>query len=170
MINDNKTKKISFYGLCLALGLVLSYAEAVIPINIGIPGAKLGLPNIVTVLLMYSAGNAAAFTIGLLRIVLSGFMFGDLFAIAYSAAGLCASFAAMALLKKSGGFGMIGVSTAGGVMHNIGQIAIAVLLTNGSVLSYLPVLLAAGIIAGIVIGILSGILNKRLSAFLKKLS
>ena len=72
MINDNKIKKISFYGLCLALGLVLSYAEAVIPINIGIPGAKLGLPNIVTVLLMYSAGNAAAFTIGLLRIVLSG--------------------------------------------------------------------------------------------------
>ena len=169
MNNDRKTRKITFYGMSLALALVLSYVEAMIPIGIGIPGAKIGLANIVTVMLMYSSGAAAAFTVGLFRIVLSGFMFGNLFAIFYSSAGFLLSFAVMLLLKKSGKFGISGVSTAGGVMHNAGQLAAAVMLTNKAVLAYFPVLAAAGIAAGAVIGIIGGIMTSRLDAFLKKL-
>lgn len=169
MNNDRRTGKITFYGMSLALSLVLSYVEAMIPIGIGIPGAKIGLANIVTVMLMYSAGAGAAFTVGLFRIVLSGFMFGNLFAIFYSSAGFVLSFAVMLLLKKSGKFGITGVSTAGGVMHNTGQLAAAVLLTNEAVLAYFPVLAAAGIAAGAVIGIIGGIMTSRLEVFLKKL-
>lgn len=169
MNNDRKTKRLTFYGMSLALALVLSYVEAMIPIGIGIPGAKIGLANIVTVMLLYSSGASAAFTVGLFRIILSGFMFGNLFAIFYSSAGFILSFAVMFVLKKSRHFGILGVSTAGGVMHNAGQLAAAVFLTNRAVLAYFPVLFAAGVAAGAVIGLLGGILSRRLEAFLKRL-
>lgn len=169
MVNDAKTKKLTFYGMALALALVLSYVESVIPINIGIPGAKLGLPNIITLMLIYTAGALPAFVIGLFRIVLSGFMFGNLFAIIYSACGFVLSYLCMLLLKKCGSFGMLGISCAGGVMHNAGQIMVAVLITNMAVLSYLPVLIGAGIAAGILIGILGGIMTKRLAGYIGKI-
>ncbi len=150
-----------FLALCLSLALVLSYVESVLPVSVGIPGAKIGLPNLVTVLLLYTAGPVPAFAVGLLRIILSGFLFGNLFAIIYSAAGFLLSFSVMNLLKITGKFGMTGVSVAGGVSHNVGQILVAVFLTNAAVLSYLPALLIAGTAAGVVIGLLSGILVKR---------
>ncbi len=157
-----------FLALCLSLALVLSYVESVLPVSIGVPGAKIGLPNLVTVLLLYTLGPAEAFTVALLRIILSGFLFGNLFAILYSAAGFILSFFTMILLKKTQKFGITGVSVAGGVMHNIGQILVAVFLTNAAVLSYLPMLLAAGTAAGVVIGLLSSILVKRVGRALRQ--
>ena len=164
MKSDLHTGKTVFLALCLSLALVLSYVESVLPFHSGIPGAKLGLPNLVTVILLYAGMPAGAFLVAVMRILLSGFLFGNLFAILYSAAGFLLSFAAMILLKKSGLFGMTGVSVAGGVTHNIGQILVAVFLTNASVISYLPFLVAAGTAAGIVIGLLGGIVAGRLPA------
>ena len=169
MMTDKRTTKLSYYGMCLAIALILSYVEAMIPINLGVPGAKLGLPNIVTVLLIYTAGGTAACTIGLLRIVLNGFLFGNLFAIAYSAAGFALSFAAMLMLKKTDKFGITGVSAVGGVMHNVGQIIVAALLTNGSVFAYLPVLIVIGAVSGVVIGVVGGLITHRIQVLLKKL-
>ena len=113
MNQSDTTKKVVFCAMSLAAGLVLSYIESILPINIGIPGAKIGLPNIVTVMLLYNCGFFPALTVNIMRILLSGFMFGNLFAIIYSAAGLLFSMAAMLLLKKSGLFGVTGVSCAG---------------------------------------------------------
>ena len=161
--------KLSCCGMCLAAALILSYVEAMLPINLGIPGAKIGLPNMVTVLLIYTAGGTAACIVGILRIVLSGFLFGNLFAICYSAAGFVLSFIVMLLLKKTDRFGMTGVSAVGGVMHNIGQITVASLLTNYSVFAYLPVLLVSGAISGVLIGFAGGLITDRVSAFLKNL-
>ena len=158
-----------YLAMCLALELALSYVEALIPFNMGIPGAKVGLPNIITVLLLYTAGTGAAASVGITRVILSGFMFGNLFAILYSAGGFILSFAAMLTLKRTEAFGMTGVSIVGGVCHNIGQIIIAVMITNRSVLAYLPFLAAAGTAAGVVIGIAAGIIVRRIGPAMNRL-
>ena len=159
-------KKTAFYGMFLALALVAGYIEQLIPINLGIPGVKLGLANIVTMLLLYIAGVPAACLISALRIVLSGFLFGSGFAMVYSAAGAAMSMLVMALLKK---FSSVGVSVAGGIFHNVGQIIVAMLVLETKALAYyLPILILSGLAAGILIGILSGILTKRLNPIIKQ--
>ena len=120
-------KKTAFYGMFLALALVAGYIEQLIPINLGIPGVKLGLANIVTMLLLYIVGVPAACLISVLRILLSGFLFGSGFAMVYSAAGAAMSMLVMALLKKTKKFSSVGVSVAGGIFHNVGQIIVAMI-------------------------------------------
>ncbi len=161
------TSRLVLLAFFTALGLAFSYLESLIPIPLGVPGAKPGLPNIVTVTLLYTFGPADAVLVSLARIILSGFMFGNLFAILYSMAGFVLSFLSMLALKKTGRFGMTGVSAVGGVMHNVGQLLTAVLLTDGSVFAYLPVLVAAGTLAGIVVGAASGIISSRVTQLMK---
>lgn len=162
-------KKTAFYGMFLALALVAGYVEQLIPINLGIPGVKLGLANIVTMLLLYMVGWQAAILITALRILLSGFLFGSGFAMVYSAAGAVLSMLVMALLKRTGKFSSVGVSVAGGVFHNVGQIVVAILVLETKALAwYLPVLILSGLAAGVLIGILSGILIRRLSPVLRQ--
>ena len=92
--------------------------ELLIPINFGIPGAKLGLANLMTVLVLYKMGIKEALALSVTRIILSGFMFGNLFGILYSLSGGLLSFLVMVLLKKSDRFSVAGVSI-GGVQHII---------------------------------------------------
>ena len=149
----------------LALSLIFSYVETLIPISFGIPGIKLGLANIVTVTALYYAGTKEAFVLAILPNILTGFLFGNLFAIFYSIAGSCFSILIMHLLKKRGSFSVIGVSIAGGVFHNIGQLLVAMLVVESlSISYYMPVLLAAGILTGAVIGLLV----QRLQRYLQK--
>ena len=151
-------KKTAFYGMFLALALVAGYIEQLIPINLGIPGVKLGLANIVTMLLLYIAGVPAACLISVLRILLSGFLFGA-----------AMSMLVMALLKKTKKFSSVGVSVAGGIFHNVGQIIVAMIVLETKALAYyLPILILSGLVAGILIGILSGILTKRLNPIIKQ--
>lgn len=155
--------KTALLGVLTALALIFSYVESLIPIHFGIPGAKLGLANLVTVLALYKAGGKDALIISSLRIVLSGFMFGNLFGILYSFSGGLLSLAVMALLKKSGRFGLIGVSVAGGVSHNIGQLIMAMLIVETYAVGYyLPMLLIAGTVTGTVIGVISNEVMKRI--------
>ena len=149
-------KKTAFYGMFLALALVAGYIEQLIPINLGIPGVKLGLANIVTMLLLYIAGVPAACLISVLRILLSGFLFGSGFAMVYSAAGAATSMLVMALLKKTKKFSSVGVSVAGGIFHNVGQIVVASLVVqNVRMAYYLPFLLVSGVVTGVLIGIVA---------------
>lgn len=162
-------KKTAFYGMFLALALVAGYIEQLIPINLGIPGVKLGLANIVTMLLLYIVGVPAACLISVLRILLSGFLFGSGFAMVYSAAGAAMSMLVMALLKKTKKFSSVGVSVAGGIFHNVGQIIVAMIVLETKALAYyLPILILSGLVAGILIGILSEILTKRLNPIIKQ--
>ena len=162
-------KKTAFYGMFLALALVAGYIEQLIPINLGIPGVKLGLANIVTMLLLYIVGVPAACLISVLRILLSGFLFGSGFAMVYSAAGAAMSMLVMALLKKTKKFSSVGVSVAGGIFHNVGQIIVAMIVLETKALAYyLPILILSVLVAGILIGILSGILTKRLNPIIKQ--
>ena len=132
-------RQSAYFGMFLALSLIFSYVETLIPISFGIPGIKLGLANIVTVTALYYAGTKEAFVLAILRNILTGFLFGNLFAIFYS--------------------------IAGGVFHNIGQLLVAMLVVESlSISYYMPVLLTAGILTGAVIGLLV----QRLQRYLQK--
>ena len=149
-------KKTAYMGIFLALALICSYIETLFPFHIGIPGVKLGLTNIVIVWALYLLGTKEALAISVMRIVLSGMMFGNAFSIAYSLAGGLLSFIVMVLLKKTGRFKCISVSIAGGIFHNIGQLLVAAaIVQNLSVFYYIPVLFISGTITGLVIGVIS---------------
>lgn len=164
-----KAKKTAFYGMFLALALVAGYVEQLIPINLGIPGVKLGLANIVTMVLLYTVGIRAAAGITAIRILLAGILFGTGFSIVYSAAGAVLSILVMILLKNTKKFSYVSVSVAGGVFHNVGQILVAILVLETNALAYyLPILIISGVVAGIVIGIISGLLMRRLTPVIRE--
>ncbi len=149
-----RSKKIAFLGVFIALALICSYVESLIPFYFGIPGVKLGLTNIVVVIMLYTIGEKEAFAVSMLRIVLAGFLFGNLFSILYSLAGGLLSFLVMYLIKKFGLLGVVPVSVCGGISHNIGQIVVAAFVVeNYNIFYYIPVLLIAGTITGFLIGI-----------------
>ena len=156
-------KQIAQYGLLVALAMVLSYVEALIPFSFAVPGVKLGLANIVVVFALYRLGTAEALGISVIRVLLMTFMFGNAFALFYSLSGAILSFAVMLLLLKTGRFSGVGVGIGGGVAHNIGQILCAmVLMETKQIVYYLPVLLISGTLAGIAIGVIAGVLTQRI--------
>ena len=141
----------------MGLALVCSYVESLIPFYFGIPGVKLGLTNIVIVLMLYCVGAKEAFTISVLRVVLAGFLFGNMFSILYSLAGGILSFGVMYLLMRTKKLGLLPISICGGLFHNIGQLAVAAFVVeNYRIVYYLPVLLIAGAVTGLLIGIAAG--------------
>lgn len=151
-----KTRKIAYLGVFLALALILSYVESLIPFYFGIPGVKLGLTNLIVVVMLYCTGTKEAFGVSVARILLAGFLFGNLFSILYSLAGGVLSFIVMCLLKKTGIFHVISVSVTGGISHNLGQlIAAAFVVETYDIFYYMPFLLIAGVATGFVIGMLA---------------
>lgn len=160
----NKSKRIAYFALNVALAFVLSYLESLVPINIGVPGIKLGLANLVVVTALYTLPKSDAFFISMVRIVLSGLTFGGVFSLVYSFAGGILAFAVMLCAKKIRGVSVVGVSVLGAAVHNVGQIlAAAVVMKNFGIFYYLPVLLIAGGITGLAIGLLSRIIISRIS-------
>lgn len=155
--------RVAYFGVFTALALIFSYVETLIPINFGIPGVKLGLANLITLIALYKMTVKEAYLISIVRVVLSGFIFGNLFAILYSLAGGLLSLTVMTLFKKSDKFSVYGVSMAGGVFHNVGQLIMAMLVVESiTIAGYLPVLLVSGLITGLVIGVVSGETIKRI--------
>lgn len=157
-----RTKSIAQIALFTSLALIFSYVEAIIPYNPGIPGIKLGIANVVTVIVLYKFGWKEAASVSVLRIALAGLLFNGVFGMLYSFAGAIISFAVMLLLKHSDKFSIIGVSMAGGVMHNLGQLLVAAaLIEDLRIFFYFPVLLFSGIVSGIAIGIIATLIVKR---------
>lgn len=157
--------KVAYLGVFLALALICSYVESLIPFYFGIPGVKLGLTNVVVVLMLYCVGTKEAFAVSVLRVVLAGFLFGNMFSILYSLAGGCLSFLAMWMLKRTKKFGVLPISISGGIAHNIGQIVVAAcIVENYNVFFYAPVLLIAGIVTGFLIGVAAQELIKRIGS------
>ena len=152
--------RVAYFGVFTALALIFSYVETLIPINFGIPGVKLGLANLVIVIALYKMKLTEVYLLSVVRVLLSGFIFGNYFSIIYSLAGGLLSLTVMALLKKSKGFSVMGISVAGGVL---GQLIVAMLVVETfSVGYYFSVLLVAGLITGLVIGIVSAEMLKRI--------
>lgn len=158
-----KKSRVAYWGVFISLALIFSYLESLIPFNFGIPGVKLGLANLILVIALYKMSVKEAYILGITRVLLSGFIFGNYFSIIYSMAGCILSLTVMAILYKSKGFSVMGISMAGGVFHNIGQLLVAMLIVETfSISYYLPVLLIAGLITGLIIGIAANEMLKRL--------
>ena len=156
------SRRVSSGAMLVALAMIFSYVESLIPINLGIPGIKLGVANLVTVTGLYILAPMEVLLVVILRVLLVGFMFGNGMSILYSLAGAALSMTVMTLMLKNTSFSLIGVSVAGGVSHNIGQLIIAMLIVqNASVFVYAPALLVAGVAAGVVIGGLTNEILKR---------
>ena len=156
-------RRVALTGMMASLALIFSYVEVLFPFNAGIPGVKLGLANLVPLIILYRMDARYAFAANLIRVILAGLLFSGLFAALYSLAGSLTSFLVMYLLKKTRLFSVIGVSTAGGVFHNLGQLIVAMLAVSGPQLfHYMPVLIISGMIAGIIVGIGASILLDRI--------
>lgn len=163
-----RTKRIAYVGLFIALAFVFSYIEFLLPINLGIPGAKLGLANLVIIVSMYLLGERDAFLLSMIRIVLVAFTFANMGSMLYSLAGGVLSFLIMWIGKKSKVLSVAGVSVLGGVFHNVGQILMAMfMLGSDSLLYYLPILMITGIVSGVIIGMLGGMVIPRLKRIIK---
>ncbi|MCI8566978.1 MAG: Gx transporter family protein [Lachnospiraceae bacterium] len=164
--SSQSVKRLSVYGLLIALAFVLSYVETLIPmaaLGIVIPGIKIGLANVVVMVALYTMGARDALVLSLIRILLVGFTFGNTVSMIYSLGGGLLSYLVMVLLKKAKVFQMITVSIAGGIFHNVGQILMAMLvLENAGVAAYLPVLFLSGTVTGLLIGLLGGEVAKRI--------
>ena len=159
----DKTKKIATYGVMAALAMILSYVEMQLPAFVAIPGVKMGLTNIVVIVALYKIGNKSAIFINIVRIIAVSLLFGTLMSFAFSFAGGMLSTLVMILLKKTDKFSTVGVSVAGGITHNIGQILAAMLLLNTkAIIWYLPVLWLSGILSGLLIGLIGAIIVKRI--------
>ena len=157
------------YGMLIALAFVFSYVEAMIPLPVFVPGMKLGLANLVSVVGLYSVGLAGTALVAMVRIVLVGFTFGNTFSMLYGLAGGTASMAVMILARKSGWFSPVGVSILGGIFHNAGQLIIAALVVRTTgVFVYFPALLASGVVTGTVIGLLGGWIVERIRPMIRQ--
>ena len=160
-MKNSKAKIAALFGLMVALAFTLSYLESLLPLNLGIPGVKLGLANLVVVTALYTMKPGEAFIIAIIRIVLAGLTFGNTYSLIYSLCGGLLSFCVMLAIKQTK-LSVSGVSMLGGVSHNIGQIAAAaVLMGTARIIYYLPVLLVSGVVTGLLLGLLAGIIIKR---------
>ena len=161
----DRVKTLAFSAMFAALALIFSYVEALIPIPIPVPGVKLGVANLVIIIALYRMGFRRALSINCVRIALAGLLFSGIFGMIYSFAGGILSLIVMQLLKRTGLFSMVGVSMAGGVVHNLGQlVAACIVVSTPSLMSYFSILLFTGLIGGILIGILAYTVEKRLPA------
>lgn len=154
---------LTMSAMLACLALIFSYVEFLIPISLGIPGVKLGLANLVIIIALYGLDWKYALTINVVRICLSGLLFSGVFGIMYSMGGGIISFIVMIGLIKSRKFSIVGVSMAGGVFHNLGQILVAAqLISNLKIFYYFPVLLFSGMGTGIVIGFIAYYLGAKI--------
>ncbi len=160
-----KSQKIALMGLCTAVAMVFAWVESLLPpLVAAVPGIKLGLPNIAIIFILYRLGVKEAAAVSFVRIVAVSLLFGNPMTFAYSVAGAVLSLTVMTLLKKFDFLSMVGVSVAGGVMHNVGQILTAMLLLETAELGYYLIVLAVtGTISGVFVGLCGSFAVKRVS-------
>ncbi len=157
-----KTKRLVLLAMLTAVAMILSYVESLLP-SVGIPGVKMGLANIAVIFALFRFGWKEAAALSLVRVVLVSLLFGSVGAMLYSLAGAVLSLAVMALLRRIDRFSTVGVSVAGGVAHNAGQILMAMLiLQTKQLLGYLPVLAVSGIAGGVLTGLAAALLIRRI--------
>ena len=161
------TKKMVTLSALIAVAMILSYLESLIPAFVAVPGVKMGLSNIATVFTLYALGWPYAICVSLLRVILSALLFPNAVAFIYSFSGAALALIIMILLKKLDSFSSVGVSVAGGVGHNAGQIiAACIVMKTSSIALYFIPLVISGTISGILIGLVAGMLVERIKKFI----
>ena len=158
------SRKVALLSLTIALAMILSYVESQIPSAVAIPGVKMGLANLAVIFTLYKLGVKEAIVVSIVRVLMLATLFGNAVSLIYSISGATLALIVMFVLKATNKFSTVGVSVAGGVMHNVGQIIAACILLETDILKYyFPFLLVSGIASGIVIGLVSAALIKRVN-------
>lgn len=157
-------KKVAFLGLCASIALIFAYLESLLPpLFAAVPGVKIGLPNIAIIFILYRFGWKDAAVVSFVRMVAVALLFGNPMTFLYSMAGATLSLLGMALLRKWDAFSVAAVSVVGGVLHNGGQILMAMLLLGTAGLGYYFIVLAiTGTISGIFVGLCGTFAVKRI--------
>ncbi len=151
----NKTKQLTICAMMISLALVLSYTERFIPLQmiIPLPGIKLGLANIVTLVALYLLGPGNALVILVLRCILGSMFGGGVISLMFSLTGGFLAVIVMIAVQKVPAFSIFGVSILGAAAHHVGQIGIAMILMHSVYVgAYLPYLLAVGLLTGLATG------------------
>lgn len=166
-MKNKKISSVAQLGLFTSVALILSYVESLLPpIWAAVPGIKIGLPNIIIIIILYKAGFKAAAAVSFIRVSIVALLFGSIMTLAYSLAGAALSLCLMALMKRFNVFSTVGVSIVGGVTHNLGQILVAIALFDTVQIGYYMIVLAfTGTVAGVFIGLAGTVLLKRLNRF-----
>lgn len=160
--NRINPRRLTFYALLVAAAMVFSYIESLLPLYFIAPGVKIGLSNAVSLLLAAKKDYKGAFAVNLSRITLSNLLFGSPVAFAFAASGGMISLLAVCLLNKTGRFSVMGLSIAGGVLHNIAQLAVGGIIMGVSVVYYSPVLMVAGALSGGAVGAIDLLVLKKI--------
>ena len=161
------TKRLVTLSALIAVAMILSYVESLVPAFVAVPGVKVGLSNIATVFALYALGWPYAIYVSVVRVFLSALLFGNFVSLIYSLSGAALALAVMILLKKLDKFSSVGISVAGGVCHNIGQvIAACIVMETAAISLYIIPLLLSGTIAGVVIGLVAGNLVERVKKYI----
>ena len=160
-----KSRKLAYLGLCTAVALILAYVEVLLPpLFTAVPGIKLGLPNIAILFVLYRYGMRYAAAVTFARMAVVALLFGNPMTFVYSLAGAALSLLVMSLLRRLDFLSVVGVSVAGGVFHNVGQILMAMLLLGTAELGYYLIVLAiTGTISGVFVGLCGALAVKRIS-------
>lgn len=157
-----RSYRVTLLAMCVAAAMLLSFVESRIPTFIPVPGVRIGLANIAVLFALRRIGLPSAAAVSLVRVLISALLFGNVAALIYGLSGATLSLLSMYLLIRfCRALGTVGVSVAGGVMHNVGQLAAACLVMGTGVLYYLPVLVISGTVAGVLTGLLCGELLRR---------
>ena len=159
---SSRTRKLVLLSAATALAMIFSYIESLIPFYFGVPGMKIGLPNLCIVVIMFTVGEAPALLVNLLRIALTAMLFTNIFSLVFSIAGALISFFLMVIIKRIFKLSVLSVSLFGAIAHNAGQLlAAAVIVREYAVLYYLPALLLSGAACGLLIGLLARLMIPR---------
>lgn len=158
------SRKLAYLGLCTAVALILAYVEVLLPpLFTAVPGIKLGLPNIAILFVLYRYGMRYAAAVSFVRMAVVALLFGNPMTFVYSLAGAALSLLVMSLLRRLDFLSVVGVSVAGGVFHNVGQILMAMLLLGTAELGYYLIVLAiTGTVSGIFVGFCGALAVKRI--------
>ena len=165
--SKNKIKRLALNAALASLAIIMGYIEAVIPINIGIPGIKIGFANIVTVIAISLFGFADAFVIGLVRVLTVGLLFSNFSMLVFSIGGFLISIAVMQFFKLLLKRGIIVCSMFGAISHNVTQIIIASIIMDNFYIwkKYLAVLIMVAVLTGILIGTISFVCYKTIKKY-----
>jgi len=163
------TLRLCFGAFFLALALIFSYIESLLPPFLPVPGIKLGLANAAIALALYLLDAKIAFTANLGRIVLAAMLFGNPMSMLYSLCGALMSMGILILLKKRTNLSAVTLCAVSGAVHNFGQLLCAMaILQSTALILYLPALLLGGILAGSAVGLICVPLITRLSPKFQK--
>lgn len=158
-----KTKKLVLIGVLASVAMILSYIELLLPpIYSAVQGIKLGLANVAVIFALYSLDGKSAMLVSAIKVFLSALLFGSVTSFIYSFSGAVLSLAAMIPMKKSALFSPVGVSVAGAVMHNVGQVLCAIVLLGTAEIGYYLIFLSiSAVLSGVLVGLVSALLIKK---------